>query len=131
MYQHFLELEAFFEDHSVCAGVVVTDSLVLERTVYEQRARVQPLPTALQQVSVLTTRSRRHLFLPTSHQRIRTSKSSTCRMSVPTRVLAYSTLTTSELWLLLSACTSSCIFRRSKGTRVASSNSYSLRSASF
>ena len=49
MYQHFLALEALFEDHGVCSGAV-TDSLVLERAVYEQRALVQPLPTALQLV---------------------------------------------------------------------------------
>ena len=48
--QHFLELEALFEDHGVCSGDI-TDSLVLERTVHEQRALVQPLPTALQLVN--------------------------------------------------------------------------------
>ena len=47
MYWHLLELEARFEDHGVGSGVI-TDSLVLERTVYEQRALVQPLPTAPQ-----------------------------------------------------------------------------------
>ena len=47
MYQHFLELEPLFEEYGVCSGSV-TDSLVLERTVYEQRALVQPLPTAPQ-----------------------------------------------------------------------------------
>ena len=35
MHQHVLELEILFEDHGVCSGTI-TDSLVLERVVYEQ-----------------------------------------------------------------------------------------------
>ena len=40
MHRHFLELEIVFEDHGVCSGTV-TDSLVLQRVVYEQRALAQ------------------------------------------------------------------------------------------
>ena len=46
MYQHVLEVEVIFDDHGVCS-CTGTDSLVLERVVYEQRALVQPLPAAL------------------------------------------------------------------------------------
>ena len=46
MSQHVLELEALFKDHGVYSGI--TNSLVLERAVYDQRALVQPLPTAFQ-----------------------------------------------------------------------------------
>ena len=47
MYPHCQELEVLFEEHGVCSGVV-TDSLVLQRTVYDTRALVQPLFPALQ-----------------------------------------------------------------------------------
>ena len=47
MYHHTPQLEVLFEDHDVCFGVI-TDSLVLERAVCEQRALVEPPPTALQ-----------------------------------------------------------------------------------
>ena len=42
MYQYALELEALFEDHGVCSGVI-TDSLALEGVLYGQRALAQPL----------------------------------------------------------------------------------------
>ena len=42
-----LELEVFFEDHGVCS-CTITNSLFLERVVYEQRALAQTLPTSLQ-----------------------------------------------------------------------------------
>ena len=58
MFQHFLELEVFFEDHGVCSGAI-TDSLVLERAVYEQPALLQPLPSAAK----LTSRQRGVQFL--------------------------------------------------------------------
>ena len=46
MHRHVLELEALFEDHGVCSGDIA-DSLALERVLNEQRALVQPLPSAL------------------------------------------------------------------------------------
>ena len=42
MHRHVLELEALFEDHGVCSGVI-TDSFALERMLHEQRALAQPL----------------------------------------------------------------------------------------
>ena len=50
MYRHFLELEALFEDHGVCSGVII-DSLALDRVLYEQRTLAEPLPSALQLVN--------------------------------------------------------------------------------
>ena len=47
MYNHVPKLEVLFEDRGVCSDVI-TDSLVLERAVYEQRALSQSQPTALQ-----------------------------------------------------------------------------------
>ena len=41
-----LELEALFQDHGVCSGLVI-DSLALERVLHEQRALAQPLPSAI------------------------------------------------------------------------------------
>ena len=46
VHQHVLELEVLFEDHGVCSGII-TDSLDLERVVYEQHALAQPPPTAI------------------------------------------------------------------------------------
>ena len=45
MVQPVLELEVLFEDNGVRSGAI-TDTPVLERAVYEQRALVQPQPTA-------------------------------------------------------------------------------------
>ena len=67
-----------FEDHGICSGVI-TDSHVLERAVYEQRALAQPLPSASQLDnrekggggeggSPSASRSRRHQCLPSLHQ---------------------------------------------------------------
>ena len=47
MDQHALELEGLFEDHGACS-CTITNSLDLEHVVYEQRAVVQPPPTAQQ-----------------------------------------------------------------------------------
>ena len=63
--EHVLELEALFENHGVCSGVI-TDSLAIEVVLYEQRAFAQPPPSALQlvmgSVSCLTS-----LLLVLSH----------------------------------------------------------------
>ena len=40
-HQYGLDLEAVFEDHGVCSGVI-TDSFALERVLYGRRALAQP-----------------------------------------------------------------------------------------
>ena len=47
LYQCGLELEALFENHDICSGVM-TETLTLEHVIYERRALVQLLPSALQ-----------------------------------------------------------------------------------
>ena len=49
MCQHVFELEALFEDHGLCSGVI-TRSLALGRMLCEQRALALPPPSALQLV---------------------------------------------------------------------------------
>ena len=70
MYQHALELEVLFEDHSI-RSCTITDFLVLERVVHKQQALPQPLLTAQQLTnrkkrSSVSTRSQSHLRIATS-----------------------------------------------------------------
>ena len=44
MYRRVLELEALLEDYGVRSGVI-TESLALERVLYEQGALAQPPPS--------------------------------------------------------------------------------------
>ena len=119
MYHHVLELEFLFEDHGARSGVI-TDSLVLERVVHEQRPLIQPLPTALQ----LDDRQE-GVILPLDHAVTHAFPAHTSEFELqildlthvwPNRNLAQSTLATTLPWPLPSTCTSSCIFHRSKGS---------------
>ena len=115
MNQHALELGVLFEDHGVCSRTV-TDYLGLEHMVYEQRALVQPPPTALQltgkeefsfhSVSQSPEHSwpkpvNLHWFGPGM------------RRSSPTKLQASPSTTTSLPWP--STSTSSCTLLRSRG----------------
>ena len=90
------QLQVLFENHGVCS-CTITDCLVLERVVYEQRALAQPLPTALQ----LVNRQKGFNFLSPAHSQLTPvdlhSKSSTWRMSGPTLRFRHNQFLTTSL----------------------------------
>ena len=115
MFQHFVELEILFEDHGVCSDAI-TDSLVLERAVHEQRTLVQPLLAAVQLVK---RQKGAHLLLDLAVTCAFPAHTSAFALQIHHLAHVWSnresdslTLTTSLPWLLPSTCTSSCISHR-------------------